>query len=96
MTTEQFYDFLQSHGLTVWQRGGGCTAWGKELGENRNLIVSQDLHHEIYPEYFGESWLGVCVGIECGNELENVENFCEHHSMRAAMAHIRAILEGTK
>jgi len=96
MTPEQFYDFLRSHGFTVSHTGGGCTAWYRDMGNGGHFLVSQDLHHEVYPELLPQSSFGVHVGTFEGDEWVPTDVQAEHHTLESAVKHIDLILGGSK
>lgn len=40
---------FKSHGFSVRQTGGGCTAWGKDLADSRYILItdSEGLNHRL-------------------------------------------------
>jgi hypothetical protein len=41
---------MRDAGFTVWNTGGGCTAWGFARPDGVDVMGCQDLHHEWMPE----------------------------------------------
>ena len=95
MTPEQYYKFLQSHGFTVMDTGGGCTAWHKELPNDQFILTSHELSHEINPEWLAMG-LPVHVGVFEGDEWLDMDQNSEHLTVASAAQTISKLLEGTK
>jgi len=65
MNNEQFEQAMRDAGFTVWNTGGGCTAWGFERPDGIAIMGCQDLHHEWMPEIVDpdSNWLDYGFGL---------------------------------
>ncbi len=65
MQASDFHHALRELGFAIESTGGGCTAWEFYRANGDLVRVTQDLHHEIYPDLFFDA--------ETGKELCPIE-----------------------
>jgi hypothetical protein len=65
MNNEQFEQSMRSAGFSIWNTGGGCTAWGFNRADGVDVMACQDLHYEWMPELseLDSDWLDYGVGL---------------------------------
>jgi len=87
MTTKQFYDALTALGFSVWDTGGGCTAWGYQVNEGKQIIISQFDTHEVYIPSLHKKDGGIYVGVQYGEDLAETYNQRSHRTLKDALDH---------
>jgi hypothetical protein len=78
---------IKSLGFKTWDRGGGCTALGLTLSENRELIVTDGEDGGGEPTETSTAFMVGLFDPESGDEIE-----CETREFEDAIARVRELI----
>ena len=98
MNNEQIEQAMRDAGFTIWNTGGGCTAWGFARPDGVDVMACQDLHHEWMPELVDPNshWLDYGVGLVDSEGQAIDETYRAFKDIKAAIAYAIELKEVTQ
>ena len=67
-------ELLKEHEFSQWQTGGGCTAWGKDFGNGKSVLLGRDGSDNVDGEDTEYKKQDIHIGIQFDTEQGSYVN----------------------